>query len=123
MNKGGITIKSAPALPSSIPKEVQNALKEFSAELLKLYGDRLKALYLYGSYARGTQHSDSDLDVLVVLSGKVNAGREIHAMSEAASRVCLKYGQLLSTVPVSLDGFRQTSTPFLRNILPELIAV
>lgn len=34
---------------------------------LDVYGDRLVSLAVYGSYARGTQRPDSDLDLLVVV--------------------------------------------------------
>ncbi|MFN0014530.1 MAG: nucleotidyltransferase domain-containing protein [Saprospiraceae bacterium] len=37
------------------------------AELQRLYGDRLAKVILYGSYARGDFHEESDIDFLVVL--------------------------------------------------------
>ncbi len=36
-----------------IPRKVWEALNELKAELLRTYGERLRGLYLYGSYARG----------------------------------------------------------------------
>lgn len=33
---------------------------------LRVYGDRLKALVLFGSVARGTQRPDSDIDLLLI---------------------------------------------------------
>lgn len=39
-------------------------------ELLKsVYGNRLKAVILYGSVARGTQTEDSDIDIMVLVDG------------------------------------------------------
>ena len=43
------------------------ALAEFAADVRKLYGARLKGLYLFGSRARGDAVPESDADVLVVL--------------------------------------------------------
>ncbi len=118
-----IVMKTGLKSTASIRSGAGKALADFAVDLRRLYGRRLEALYLYGSYAKGTWNAGSDLDLLVVLRGPVNAGREIHAMAETASRVSLKYNQLLSTMPVSSDRFRKASTPFLRNIRPDLVAL
>lgn len=60
-----------------IPQPVRLALEELKQELVKLYGERLRGIYLYGSYARGDFTEDSDVDVLIVLRGEVNPYREI----------------------------------------------
>ena len=60
-----------------IPQDVQLALKELQDYLAKVYGERLRGVYLYGSYARGDFHPDSDIDVLIVLEGAANPGQEI----------------------------------------------
>ena len=51
-----------------MPADVKKLLAELKQGLVKIYGGRLKRLYLYGSYARGDQREGSDLDVLVVLN-------------------------------------------------------
>lgn len=42
-------------------------MKELKAGLVRIYGDRLKAVYLYGSYARGDYRPGSDVDVMILL--------------------------------------------------------
>ena len=46
---------------------ITHLLKELKQALQAIYGDRLRGLYLYGSYARGEEIEDSDVDVLIVL--------------------------------------------------------
>ncbi|MCU7788874.1 nucleotidyltransferase domain-containing protein [Pyrobaculum sp. 3827-6] len=41
--------------------------RELVDAFLQVYGDDLISLVLFGSYARGEQRKDSDIDVLVVL--------------------------------------------------------
>jgi predicted nucleotidyltransferase len=46
-------------------REVIEKVEQYSA-LLKKYFE-VDAVYLFGSFAKGTQHTDSDIDVAVVL--------------------------------------------------------
>ena len=50
-----------------VPARIRKLMKELKEGLLRIYGDKMKAIYLYGSYARGQATPESDLDVLVVL--------------------------------------------------------
>ncbi|MFH1878181.1 MAG: nucleotidyltransferase domain-containing protein [Candidatus Omnitrophota bacterium] len=58
--------------PSSKPVfiDAKNVIKEFRAVALKTakHNARIKAVYLFGSYARGNPGLHSDADILVVLS-------------------------------------------------------
>jgi len=64
---------------------IREILKEFRVEIEKLYGKRLKSIILYGSWARGDATEESDIDVLIVLEGKVIPGREIDRIKEINS--------------------------------------
>jgi uncharacterized protein len=46
---------------------VEKALDRYAAELRRRYGESLRDLWLFGSYARGQANEHSDVDVLVVL--------------------------------------------------------
>jgi len=92
------------------------------AELERLYGARLKQLILYGSYARGTQTPDSDIDVAVVLDGDVKPGREIDRMIDAITDLNLTYSTLISVYPVSSADYRHRNSPLLNNLRKEGIA-
>ena len=49
-------------------------LKEFKEQIAELYGQRLKKVVLYGSYARGQANDEhTDIDLVVVLAGAVDA--------------------------------------------------
>ena len=67
--------------------KTKEAIEEFKKDVKKLYGKRLKHIILYGSYARGSATEDSDIDLLVVLEGKVKLGEEIDRMIEIITEI------------------------------------
>jgi predicted nucleotidyltransferase len=88
-------------------------------ELARIYGPRLRRVVLFGSYARGEQTSESDIDVAVVLSGNVEPGREIDRMLDAVHGVNLAFDTLVSVYPVSQEDFETLRGPLLMNIRRE----
>jgi len=104
-----------------MPESVHRALDELKQAFSRLYGERLHGIYLYGSFARGTAHEGSDVDVLVVLEGSVRPGAEISYMNPVVSEICLRYDLLISTCPVSAEGFETRRSMFLENVRKEAL--
>ena len=104
-----------------LPPIVQTALKELKDALRDLYGERLQGLYLYGSYARGTAHRGSDIDVLIVLAGAFKPGAEISRMSPVVSAICLHHDLLISLYPISPEGFEARHSPFLETVRDDAV--
>lgn len=50
-----------------MPQNMQNLMMQYIDEIKKIYGAHLKSVILYGSYARGDFHPDSDVDVMILL--------------------------------------------------------
>ena len=91
-------------------------MKELKAGLVRIYGDRLKAVYLYGSYARGDYRQGSDVDVMILLSDYKNYWEEIRKTSELMSDVSLEYDLLVSRIFMTEAKWQKPDTPLLRNI-------
>ena len=104
-------------------KTKDKILAQFQKELKKIYGQRLLKIILYGSYALGRADKDSDLDVAVVLKGKVNPGKEIDRMLDVLVDLNLKYQVLVSVYPVSEKDFQSRPSPLLINIRNEGVAL
>jgi len=98
---------------------INDILKEFREELENLYQKRLKNIILYGSWARGDATEDSDIDVLIVLEGKVIPGEEIDRMIDIITEINLKYGVLISVYPVSDEDYSTINSPLLINVRRE----
>jgi len=98
-------------------------LAELRSRFEALYGDRLVKLVLYGSQARGDTQPDSDIDVLVVLSGEVIPGQEIERTGDIVSEVSLVHQSVVSCVFVSDERYRSEWTPLLSNVRREGVLV
>src|SRR4051812_969550 len=108
---------------AKLPSKVQDVIIELEKGLKRLYGDRFRGLLLYGSYARGTAWEGSDVDLLLLLEGPVNPGREILRTGDLTASLSLESTLVLSVLPFSIEDFEEGKTMFLRNIREDAIAV
>lgn len=107
-----------------IPHEkVLAIVRELRERLAALYGERLKGVYLYGSYARGDAREDSDVDVAVVLAGPVNHWQEGSRTSAACSELSLRENCLLLPFFLSEEELREGPDAIHRSIVREGVAL
>jgi predicted nucleotidyltransferase len=99
--------------------KIKKILLEFKKEIEKLYGKRLKQVILYGSWARKEATEESDIDLLVVLEGKITPGGEIDRMIDIITEINLKYGVLISVYPISEKDYSVIRSPLLINVRKE----
>jgi len=90
--------------------------------LAEIYGERLKGVYLFGSYARGEADEDSDIDILIVLDRVDDYSSEIERTSELVSRLSLESGRTISRVVVPEKRWREDQTMFFLNVRNEAMA-
>jgi predicted nucleotidyltransferase len=106
----------------SLPPLLASTLAQLEWGLRQLYGDRFRGLLLYGSYARGEADEGSDVDLLVLLEGPVNVGREIWRIGAVTSPLSLDSGYVFSTLPLSIEDYGYRDSLFLRTVRKEAIA-
>ncbi|CAG5070545.1 hypothetical protein DYBT9623_03090 [Dyadobacter sp. CECT 9623] len=86
-----------------VPESISALTQEFVARVSELYGERLNQVILFGSYARGEQREDSDIDYLVVLNDEeIKSFAEISVLSPITSALGLKYNLWISAVPFTV---------------------
>lgn len=70
--------------------------------LQAIYGDQLVSLILFGSYVRGDFQPESDVDFAVVLKDPATRSTaEIFRLAPLTAELSLKYGVIISVLPVS----------------------
>ena len=102
--------------------KIKKVLDEFRTEVETLYSRKLKNIILYGSWARGNATTESDIDLIVILEGKVLPGKEIDRMINIITDINLKYGVLLSVYPISEKEYSKVNSPLLINVRREGIS-
>jgi predicted nucleotidyltransferase len=95
---------------------IQTVLSALQKSLRGLYGDRLVQLVHYGSTARGDAEPGSDIDLLVVLKGPVDAGLEIERTGEVVSTLSLRHDVVIACIFMDQERFFHRHSPFLRNV-------
>ena len=49
-----------------IPENINKIINEFITAINDVFGDRVKKIILYGSYARGDFNTSSDIDIMIL---------------------------------------------------------
>jgi uncharacterized protein len=108
---------------NGVSEDLKPILVELRSELRRCLGDELVGVYLYGSYARGEQTQDSDIDVLVVVRDDSKRAELMDRTLNAVASVSLKHDTLISDTIVSEDRFRSAQSPLLINARREAVPV
>ncbi|GAB4543161.1 MAG: hypothetical protein Fur002_14690 [Anaerolineales bacterium] len=108
-----------------VPQKVQRLVREFKESLARIYGERLKGVYLYGSYARGDYRKGSDVDVMILLKGYKNYWNEQKRISQIASDISLTYDLTLSCIFIKQIQWETSAqqTPLIYNIRAEGLSI
>jgi type I restriction enzyme S subunit len=106
-----------------MPARIKKLLKELKQGLVHIYGEQLKAVYLYGSYARGDNIEGSDLDVLVILKDLQRRAAEIRRTSELIGSLSLDFEVTISPLFMRENEWTTNRFSLLRNIKAEGMAI
>lgn len=102
--------------------ELKNILDKLSASLKTVYGNRLKAVILYGSVARGTATPESDIDIMVLVdTDKENLKKYEDKLCEVTTDIELECFKVFSVIDVCYSEFNEWKQvlPFYRNVANE----
>ncbi|MCH5250560.1 MAG: nucleotidyltransferase domain-containing protein [Lachnospiraceae bacterium] len=105
-----------------MPESLNGILKSYVDDIHMLYGDRLKAVILYGSYARGDADPDSDVDIMILVE---LTEQEIREKGRQLSNVTFEYNfdNDLAIMPIvkNADHFNKWlgAYPFYYNVKKE----
>lgn len=103
--------------------QTKKLLKKLKQGLVRVYGEQLSAVYLYGSFARGDNVQGSDLDVIVILKDFQRRAAEIRRTSELVGDLSLDFEITVSPLFMRENEWTTNKFSFLRNVKAEGVAV
>lgn len=107
-----------------MPANIKRILRELKKGLVEIYGDQLKAVYLFGSFARGEGRlPDSDIDVMIVLKGEFDYWEMDKLSSRLVADLSLENDVLISTKLVSETRYAESKMPLYINVRKEGVLV
>ena len=97
----------------------EQLLNRIKDRLQDTYGNRLRGIVLHGSEARGEAEEDSDIDLLVLLNGPVEFGKDLRTNIDVLYDLQLEVIRPIHAMPVDVAAFRAGEYALYRNVKRE----
>ncbi|WP_448902672.1 nucleotidyltransferase domain-containing protein [Eubacterium sp.] len=101
---------------------IWTTLQEYTKEIKKVYGSHLKNVILYGSYARGDQTDDSDIDIMILVDLDDKNIKDYETkLSDITFDINLDNDLMIMPIVKNQNHFKRwiDAYPFYRNIEKE----
>ena len=88
----------------------------------RIFGDAIEQILLYGSYARGDNTVDSDIDLVAIVRGdRQTLQNKLKQVWDVSSDLELQYDVIISPTVIPYDEYikYKEDVPYYRNIQKE----
>lgn len=93
-----------------IDVNILNNVKKYIEEISKYY--IIQGVYLFGSYAKGTNNEDSDIDVAIIINSNSNTFDLLVELMMYTRNIDLR----IEPHPIKIEDF-EAGNPFVQEIL------
>ena len=97
----------------------RETLQEIKKRLASAFGERFAGAIMYGSEARGEAKPDSDIDVMVLLSGPVRLWDDLGRCIETLYPLTLATGRTIHPDPVDVADYDAAEFALYRRVKAE----
>lgn len=94
---------------------VAEILNEARRRLEEAFGRRFRGAVLYGSRARGDSRADSDIDLMALLEGPVELGRDLQTVIHALYPLQLETDLVIDAWPADVRSYEAQEFAVYRN--------
>jgi len=102
-----------------IDESIMEIVKKYVDVILSNYN--VKAIILFGSYAKGTNHNDSDIDIAVVIDNFKYGDRIDEEIFLTKLRKNIDYR--IEPHVILFEDYKNASTPFVKEVIDTGIKV
>ena len=99
--------------------ELDRLLAQMKSILAGAFGSRLRGVVVYCSEARGESDDESDIDVLVLLTGPVDYGRDLDKCIHVLYPMVLELERPIDVTPVDIEVYNAQEFSLYRNVKRE----
>lgn len=102
--------------------ELNKILQQICYAYEQTYPDRICAVYLYGSYARGTSTEESDIDIVAIVKGdRPELQKQLKDIWDIAAELGIEYDVVISPTVIPYEEFEHYKDiiPYYMNIVRE----
>jgi len=95
----------------AVDVEILNSIKKYIEAISRHY--KIDAIILFGSYAKGTNTENSDIDIAVVSSDIKDRVEDMAKLMKLRRAIDLR----IEPHPIKTEEFRKNETPFIDEII------
>lgn len=101
----------------TIDSRIMESIKKYREKISQYY--RIEAIILFGSYAKGTENEDSDIDIAIISSDFSDI------IEDGAKLIGLtwKIDTRIEPHPITTEDYQKVSNPFVREVVDTGIKV
>ncbi len=101
----------------TIDRGIMESINKYIEKISKYY--KIEAIILFGSYAKGTQNEDSDIDIAIISSDF----KDIFDDMANLIGYTWKIDTRIEPHPISKEDYEKVSTPFVKEVIDTGIKV
>lgn len=105
-----------------MPLTINRLLQQYILEIRKIYGDHVKQIILYGSYARGDYNKESDIDIMILLDvSDLDIKAYFNELADITYDFNLEYEVDVKPIAKNQEHFKKwmINYPFYANVAKE----
>lgn len=109
-----------------MPNKIKNILELYKAEIDKLGNEHLVKIILYGSYARGDFHQDSDIDIMILVNDSDDSLSEYeNKIDDLTYDFNCKYGTEIMPIVKNVEEFEYWKNVYMfyKNVDQEGVTI
>lgn len=100
-------------------EKIKQIVCQVKERLLKIYGEKVADVILYGSHVRNEATEDSDIDLLVLVDESLDPSKVRESLSDFLFDILLEEKELVSVLVLHKNFFETHNYPFILNVKRE----
>lgn len=85
--------------------EIENTLRRIKEHLNSVYGNTIKRVMVYGSFAKGEADEESDVDIAVIVADELNPNKVENSLDSLLFQILMEKSELVTVFVIPESKF------------------